>query len=244
MTLRAARPTRPAGAIAAALALAAGPLAGGPGGGEAPLRVAVAANFRATFDAVAEAYHEPLAATFGASGLLYAQIVQGRPFDLFLSADAARPRALIDAGRARAPTTYAIGRIALLVREGAPNPDWLTAEKRVAIANPNTAPYGRAAAQALAAWSAAPQRITASNVAQAFHFAASAAVDGAFVALAQVKAQEVPKERYWLVPERLHEPIEQVAVAIRGGDEARAEAFLAFLAAEPTQARIRAAGYR
>ena len=82
------------------------------------------------------------------------------------------------------------------------------------------------------------------NVAQAFHFVASGAVDGAFVAFAQVLAENIAAERYWLVPEIHHEPIEQVAVVVRGGDEAGARAFLAFLADENARERIRAAGYR
>ena len=208
-----------------------------------PLRVAVAANFRAAFDSVSQTYPQKLAAAFGSSGLLHAQIVQGRPFDLFLSADSARPQALLDAGLAFAPVAYAVGRLVLLVNTGQPGPNWLTAKRRVAIANPDAAPYGRAAAQVLAAQPAPVRRVTAMNVAQAFHFARSGAVDGAFVAYAQVRAEDVPADRYWLVPASLHQPIEQVAVAIRGGDEAGAKAFLAFLGAPPAQTRIHAAGY-
>ena len=208
-----------------------------------PLRIAVAANFRAAFDGVSQTCPCELAATFGASGLLHAQIVQGRRFDLFLSADRARPQALVDAGLAFAPVAYAVGRLALLVNTGQPGPGWITANRRVAIANPHAAPYGRAAAEVLAAQPTPVQRIIAMNVAQAFHFARSGAVDGAFVAYAQLRAEDIPAERYWLVPARLHQPIEQVAVAIRGGDEESAEAFLACLGAPPAQRRIRAAGY-
>ena len=249
MALGQERPRGPAGALAAAFAFFAvggGPLASAPGddGDKEALRVAVAANFRATFGAVATGFPREVTATFGASGLLYAQITQGGPFDVFLSADAARPGALVKAGVAFAPTTYAVGRLALLVNDGVPNADWPAANRRVAIANPEAAPYGRAAAEVLAAQAATPRRITALNVAQAFHFAASGGADGAFVALAQVLAEGIPAKRYWLVPEHLHAPIEQVAVAIRGGNEAAAEAFLAHLGAASTRTRIRAAGYR
>lgn len=209
-----------------------------------PLRLAVAANFQAAFAAVAADYADELAPTYGSSGLLYAQIVQGRAFDAFLSADAARPQALVTAGRAFAPVTYAVGRLVLHANAGKPGPDWLTADRRVAIANARTAPYGRAAGETLVALAAMPRRITAMNVAQAFHFAVSGAADGAFVALAQVVAKRVPTEHYWLVPEHLHTPIEQVAVVVLGGDEARARTFLRHLASDETQARIRALGYR
>ena len=209
-----------------------------------PLRLAVAANFQAGLAAATAEYDDQLAPTYGSSGLLYAQIVQGRPFDAFLSADEARPQALIAAGRATAPVVYAVGRLVLHANTDPPGTAWLTADRRVAIANAQTAPYGRAAVETLATLGATPRRITAMNVAQAYHFAVSGAADGAFVALAQVVARQVPTERYWLVPEHLHTPIRQVAVVIRGGDEARAHAFLRHLASDDAQARIRAAGYR
>ena len=213
-------------------------------GGEEALRVAVAANFRAAFEAVAGAYPQAVAPAFGSSGLLYAQMVQGRPFDVFLSADRARPQALIDGGLAFAPMVYAEGRLVLLVNGGAPGPAWATSRKRVALANPDAAPYGRAAVEVLADLGAEPRRVVATNVAQAFHFVASGAVAGGFVALAQVVAQDIPAQRYWVVPRTRHAPIEQVAVVVRGGDEAGARAFLAHLAAQDTRAVIRAAGYR
>ena len=215
--------------------------------GADPLKVAVAANFRATFAVVAEAAAadgQGVAGTFGASGLLYAQIVNGRPFDVFLSADAARPQALLAEGLAFAPVVYATGRLALLVNDGAPGPEWLAEDKRVALADPALAPYGRAAAQTLASLDAEVRRIVATNVAQAFQFADSGAIDGAFVALAQVLAEGRSASRYWTVPDHRHEAIEQVAVGLRGGDEARTRKFLEFLAAPATRALLEARGYR
>ena len=232
----------PARLLAPLLALAALGDDGAP-----PLEVAVAANFREAFATVAEAaaaQGQPVAGTFGASGLLYAQIANGRPFDVFLSADAARPEALLAAGLAYGPVRYARGQLALLVNRGAAGPGWLTADKRVALANPTLAPYGRAAAKTLAALGATVQRITATNVAQAYQFADSGAVDGAFVALAQIRAREVPPSRFWIVPGSHHAPIDQVAVGIRGGDEKRTREFLRLLTAPETRALIRAHGYR
>ena len=220
------------------------PAAASRDGGARPLRVAVAANFRAAFEAVAEAYPRRLAPAYGSSGLLHAQITQGRPFDVFLSADRARPQALVDGGLAFAPMVYAEGRLALLVNRGTPGPDWLASERRVAIANPDAAPYGRAAVEALADLGRNPARVVAANVAQAFHFVASGGVDGGFVALAQLVARNVAGERYWLVPQARHAPIEQVGVVVRGGDEVGARAFLAYLAEQGGRATIRAAGYR
>lgn len=231
--------------VAAMCATGADPSAEAPSASTADaLRVAVAANFRAAFEAVARAYPRPTAPAYGSSGLLHAQIAQGRPFDVFLSADRARPQALVERGLAHSPARYATGRLALLVNDGTPGPRWATARTRIAIANPDSAPYGRAAVEVLEGLDVAPRRVVAMNVAQAFHFAASGAVDGAFVAFAQVLAEHVDAARYWLVPDDRHRPIEQVAVVVRGGDEDGARAFLAHLAERRTRDRIRAAGYR
>ena len=210
----------------------------------APLRIAVASNFQAAFEAVRTSLAAPADATYGSTGLLYAQIMQGRTFDAFLSADRDRPLKLVAQGRAFGPQVYARGSLVLLVDEGAPGRHWLTTEKRVAVANPLTAPYGRAAHEALEALSARPRLINALNVAQAFHFAASGAADGAFVALAQVTAQRTPEERYWLLPDDLHAPIEQVAVVMHGEREAEAQAWLDELLSRDAQSLIRTAGYR
>ena len=210
----------------------------------APLRVAVASNFQAAFEAVRTTLAAPADATYGSTGLLYAQIMQGRTFDAFLSADRERPLRLVAQGRAFGPQVYARGSLVLLVREGSPGRHWLAMDKRVAVANPQTAPYGRAAHQALDALGTRPQLINALNVAQAFHFTASGAADGAFVALAQVTAQRTPEERYWLLPDDLHAPIEQVAVVMHGEREAEAQAWLDELLGRDAQSLIRTAGYR
>ncbi len=227
--------------LAASLALL-----GATVGGAEPLRLAVASNFFSAFVRIEGGFPEPLQPAYGSSGLLHAQIVQGRPFDVFLSADKARPMALVRSGRAVRPVVYAKGRLALLVNEGQASGAWLEGKRRVAIANPQTAPYGRAAEETLDALGALVQRITALNVAQAFHFAMSGAADGAFVALAQIVAlpEPVAPTSYWIVPEELYAPIEQWAVVVSGGDEAGAEALLDYLAEDGTQAAIREAGYR
>lgn len=219
-------------------------LLAGAAGSAAPLSVAVASNFQAAFETVRASLDTPADPTYGSTGLLYAQIMQGRTFDAFLSADQERPLELVAQGRAFGPQVYARGNLVLLVNEGSPGPRWLTTDKRVALANPQTAPYGRAARQALDALGASPRLINALNVAQAFHFAASGAADGAFVALAQVTAQGVAEERYWLLPARLHAPIEQVAVVMHGEREAEARAWLDQLLDRDAQSLIRSAGYR
>lgn len=210
----------------------------------APLRIAVASNFHAAYETLRPRLDADAEAAFGSSGLLYAQIMQGRPFDLFLSADGERPLALVTAGRAFGAAVYARGILVLLVNEGTPGHDWLAADRRVAVANAATAPYGRAAREALTALQVRPKLVNAFNVAQAFHFAASGAADGAFVALAQVQAQGIEPARYWIVPDHLHAPVEQVAVVVRGGREAAAAAWLGRLLDTEAQTLIQSAGYR
>lgn len=235
--LRRIRRVRRFAVIALASALVA------PASAAEPLRIAVASNFRSAFDAVAADFGGELSPAYGSSGLLYAQIVQGRPFDLFLSADLGRPQALVEAGRALPPVVYASGRLALLVADGEPGAAWFSATRRVALANPEVAPYGRAAAEVLAKIDAQPRQVFAMNVSQAFHFGSSGAADGAFVAFAHALARAVPAERYWLVPESWHAPIEQGAVVLLGGNEAGATAFLRHLLSAKVQARIRNLGY-
>ena len=137
-----------------------------------PLQVAVASNFQSAWRILEARFAGEVVATFGSSGLLYAQIVQGRRFDVFLSADAMRPSVLVDDNRASSAMTYATGRLVLVVNRGEAGAGWLSADKRVALANPETAPYGRAAAEAMHLLGAESERIRALNVAQAFHFAA------------------------------------------------------------------------
>lgn len=209
-----------------------------------PLRVAVASNFQTALASLETRFPGELVATYGSSGLLYAQIVQGRGFDVFLSADAERPRALVDDDRATSPIVYATGQLVLVVNRGEPGARWLSADKRVALANPETAPYGRAASEAMQRLGSEAKRINGLNVAQAFHFAASGAADGAFVALAQVVARDIPAERYWRVPEHLYAPIEQVGVVVVGPNESSARAFLDYLGGAYARDLIRKAGYR
>ena len=213
------------------------------GAGE-PLQLAVASNFRSALESLKAGFPGEVEASYGSSGLLYAQIVQGRRFDVFLSADADRPRALVNENRAHSPITYATGRLVLVVNHGDPGADWLTPDRRVALANPETAPYGRAAVEAMRQLGAVSKRITALNVAQAFHFAASGAADGAFVALAQVVAREIPAERCWLVPEQLYAPIEQTGVVLAGPRERAAQELLDYLGSARAREVIRKAGYR
>ncbi|WP_461382653.1 molybdate ABC transporter substrate-binding protein [Devosia indica] len=227
-------------------------LSGGvvPAGAET-VNVAVAANFTSVAEQLAavfkaESGHE-VVLSFGATGQLYAQISQAAPFDVFLAADTARPERAIAEGLAVAGSffIYAEGRLALY----APG---LDAEKtlladtfsRIAIAEPDAAPYGQAAIetlQALGLYDAiAAKLVTGANISQTLQFVDSGNAELGFVAASQV----LGKDSVWLVPADLHQPIAQGAVLLSyGADNAAALAFLDFLRRDAAVAVIEAAGY-
>ncbi len=225
-----------------------------------PLRMAVAANFQDAFEALTKAYAggggAQIEASYGATGMLYTQIVNGAPFDAFFAADDVRPQQLVADGRARPASRfiYAVGHLTLWAPTASttPGPGWLAAnESRLAIANPELAPYGHAAQETLAAlhlWESMQTRLVrGTSIAQTFQFIASGGVPGGFVARAQLisyfhgapNAAEV-----WDVPERLHTPIVQEAVALNSKAADRAEAFFDFVVSADGRAIIERAGYR
>ncbi len=219
------------------------------------VRLAVASNFRTTAQALAAAFEQRtghrVRISSASSGKLYAQILGGAPFDLFLSADAERPRLLADRGRADPPRTYAVGRL-VYWSPGTPGDEarcrrHLPTARRLALANPKTAPYGRAALEVLENLGLDPGArtlVTGENVGQAYAFVASGAVDGGFVAAAQLKRTEAPDGCRWPVPARLHEPVVQQAVLLaRGRSSAPARAFYRYLFGDEARRRIRADGY-
>jgi molybdate transport system substrate-binding protein len=236
------------------------------GGGDLlaePLRIAVASNFLAPAKSLAERFEntsgQKLAVSAGSTGKLYAQIVNGAPYDAFLAANVAEPARLESEGRAVLGSrfTYAVGRLILwskdpaLLRAGA-GLDRVRrgAFERLAIANPRTAPYGAAAVQTMRALgldpaALGPRLVRGENVSQTFQFASSGNVALGFVALSQVLHPGRPSEgSYWLVPSDLHDPIEQQAVLLAGAArDAPAKAFLAYLRSREARELIAAYGY-
>lgn len=222
--------------------------------------LAVASNFRATVEVIADAFeartkHHVIISS-ASTGKLYAQITHGAPFEVLLAADTKHPQLLIDRGFAVKNTafTYAVGRLALWT----PNPnhtiDGLHVLRRdgirhVAIANPKTSPYGQAAYEVLSGaglWrSLQPRMVRGENIGQAFQFVASGNADLGFVALSQVLN---PRNRHsgsrWDVPQHLHAPLEQTAILLRKGQSHEpAKAFLRFLREPFARQAIQAFGY-
>ncbi len=221
-----------------------------------PVRVAVASNFArparqlaADFEA---ATGESVTLVPASTGKLYAQIVAGAPFDLFLAADVERPRRLVDAGLAVEQRDYALGRLVVLsadpqlasvncVDAMADAPSSAT----LAIANPRSAPYGRAAEDWLAETGSGLRIVVGESVGQAMNFVVSGNAQFGIVAASQFTAIEAS----WpgcatLLPGDAYGAIRQSAALLSRGQQNRtARAFYDFLFTASARDRIASLGY-
>ncbi|MEM6653021.1 MAG: molybdate ABC transporter substrate-binding protein [Pseudomonadota bacterium] len=220
--------------------------------------VAVAANFKATLDLLEADFEATssyeLETVVGSTGKLYAQIVHGAPYDIFLAADQARPSQLVKDGAAQQnfQITYALGRVLVWRAKG---PDFAADAlfgmnvRRIAMANPELAPYGRAAQQVLGAIDPssvlAPKLVLGENAGQAFAFVATGNAQFGFVSEAQILS--LPADRrggVWRPPGVQYAPIAQDAVLLaRAEDNAAAQAFFAYLSRPAARRIIAAQGY-
>lgn len=222
----------------------------------AEVRVAVASNFLAPIKQLAREFEkqsgERLRISAGSTGKLYAQIVNGAPFDVFLAANEREPRRLDEEGRVVSGSrfTYAQGRLALWTRGGidADTLNVLCAEdiRRLSVANPKTAPYGVAAMEVLDSLECgetlSARLVRGENVAQAYQFVATGNAQFGFVALSQLAHQ--PDSRFLVVDAAQHGPIRQQAVLLRRGEgNPVAGEFLAFLRSDKALKTIRGFGY-
>jgi molybdate transport system substrate-binding protein len=178
--------------------------------------------------AFAKAHPEiEVAVTYGSSGNFYTQLVNKAPFDLFLSADLSYPKKLVEAGLADGATEfrYSRGHLVLWVPKDSPIPiEQLgmkallhPAARKVAIANPRFAPYGRAAEAALAKLglqsAVQPRLVFGENISQTAQFVQTGAADIGILALSLAKAPVMAASgRYWEVPEDAHPPLDQGGV--------------------------------
>jgi len=196
---------------------------------------------------------------FGSSGNFYSQILQGAPFHLFMSADEDFVFRLHDAGKARdRGRLYAYGRIGILVPPGSPlRPDGSLQDlaaalqdgrlKRFAIANPEHAPYGARAKEALehaGLWLAiAPRLVLGENISQAAQFATSGSTQGGIVAYSLVLAPQVARlGDFALIPQTWHQPLAQRMVLMRNAPPA-AQAFYTYLGTPGAQAVMARYGF-
>ncbi|MCB1887751.1 MAG: molybdate ABC transporter substrate-binding protein [Rhodocyclaceae bacterium] len=226
----------------------------------ADVSVAVAANFTAPMKRIAAGFEQATGhrarLSFGSTGKLYAQIRNGAPFEVLLAADAETPKKLVEAGFAVAGTrfTYAIGQLALwsadatridaegaVLREG----DF----RRLALADPKLAPYGRAARETLDALGLAERLdgrlVTAESIGQSYQFVASGNAELGFVALSQIwRDGQFLGGSAWRVPNGLHEILRQdLVVLARGEHHQAARALTAYLRSDEAREVIRSFGY-
>jgi len=231
-----------------------------PAGAE-QLTIAVASNFASPAHALAEKFEnksgQPVRVTTASTGKLYAQIVNGAPFDILFAADQERPQLLEESrlGVKGTRFTYAVGRLVLWSAEpamvGANCEQDLAniGKKRLAIANPITAPYGMAAKEYLEAaglWNdVEPQLVYGENIAQTLHFVVSGGAGFGLIARSQAMNKRLPDAACnWLVPEDMHAPIEQQAILLnRGENDKAASDFLVFVAGPVGRQLVAEHGY-
>jgi molybdate transport system substrate-binding protein len=223
----------------------------------AEVKVAVAANFAEPAKEIAARFkaktgHDAVL-SFGASGQFYAQIANGAPFEVFLSADRERPEKAeaVGLGVGGSRFTYAVGRLVLWSRtSGLVDSRGAVLRtgrfEKLAIADPRTAPYGVAALETLRKLGVyealRPKLVQGTSITQTFQFAQTGAAELGFVALSQLAGGTGGSR--WVVPAAFHAPIDQQAVLLKtGADNPAARAFLAFLKGTEARAIVRKYGY-
>ena len=224
------------------------------------VQVAVAANFAAPAKTLAARFEQQggsrVALSTGSTGKFYAQIKNGAPFEILLSADAETPARLEKEGLAvpGAGFTYAVGKLVLWSRQagavdGSGEVLRTGSFRRLSIANPRLAPYGAAAQQVmekLGVWAELQSRLVlGENIAQAHQFVASGNAELGFIAYSQIhEPGKAAAGSFWLVPQDLYSPIQQNAGLLkRAQDRQGARDFLAFLRSAPGRELIRDYGY-
>jgi molybdate transport system substrate-binding protein len=222
----------------------------------AQTNVAVAANFTEAAKEIAAAFkaktgHEAVL-SFGASGQFYTQITQGAPFQIFLSADDARPKKLVEDGLAVPDSrfTYAIGKLVLWSK----TPNLVKGEEtlkaasfaKLSICNPVAAPYGAAAIETMKSLklfeSLQPKLVEGATITQAYQFVETGNAELGFVALSQLTGTETGSR--WLVPQELYSPIRQDVVLLKSGaSNEAATGFITFLKSPEARVIIEKYGY-
>lgn len=218
------------------------------------VKVAVAANFTAPMQAIAPAFEKAtghkLVASFGATGQFYAQINNGAPFDVFLSADDLTPARLEREGASVPGSrfTYAIGSLVLWSADASYLDGTDAALKagqfrHLSIANPKAAPYGLAAMQVLdklgLSEAVKAKLVEGQNITQAHQFVSTGNAELGFVALSQVYTDgKLGSGSAWIVPAALYDPIRQDAVILKPGMNNPAAAALVEYLKGPEAARV------
>jgi molybdate transport system substrate-binding protein len=224
------------------------------------VHAAVASNFTAPMKQIVEQFEQSsghdVTLSFGSSGKIFAQIQNGAPFQVFLSADQQKPEALEKKGLTVPGSrfTYAVGSLALWsARPDFVDDDYTRLKQgefnKLALANPKLAPYGAAAVEVLSALklreATQPKWIMGENIAQTYQFVDSGNADLGLVALSQIMHNgKIKKGSGRIIPGELHNPIRQDAVLLSNAQDRKgAQALLAYLRSDKAHAIMRAFGY-
>ncbi len=250
----------PGKALAGAVILLAALLPAWSSGAQTPLRVAAAADLEPVLPPILDQFSKTTGisaeATYQASAILTTQIQSGAPFDIFFSADTRFPQRLIDAGLAEgtSPVIYARGTLVLWVPTAAdlPPPSLILLSgpqiKRLSIANPERAPYGRAAVASLRNLklydSLSSRLVTAQNIAQAAQFVDSGNADAGLISLTlAITPRLAASGSYFVMPRDSYPPIEQGAVVLKRSQQPEAARKLLNLLLSPSvQAELSKSG--
>ena len=226
------------------------------------IRVAAAADLKFAMEELSETFEKQAGtkvnATYGSSGNFFSQIENGAPFDVFFSADIAYPRRLEAAGLAEPGTLYeyAVGRIAIWTPADAKvdvtKQGWKAlldaSVKKIAIANPEHAPYGRAAVVAMQKAgiyeSVNNKLVYGENISQAAQFAQSGNAQAGIIALSLAISPPMRDGKHWEIPVDMHPALEQGAIVLKKAENKNAaRAFLEFVKAPAGRAILARYGF-
>src|SRR5579862_2128932 len=226
------------------------------------VRVAAAADLKFAMQDVATQFEKQsgtkLDVTYGSSGNFFSQLQNGAPFDLFFSADIDYPRKLEAAGLAEPGTLYeyAVGRIAIWTPGDAKvdvtRLGWKTlldpSVQKISIANPEHAPYGRAAVSALQKAGIYEQvkgkLVYGENISQAAQFVQSGNAQAGIVAMSLAVSPAMKNGKQWEIPGDMHPAIEQAAIVMKGAkNKEAAKAFLEFVKSKDGRAILEKYGF-
>lgn len=226
----------------------------------APITIAAAADLKYVLDSLVTIFNRQyppgkVTVVYGSSGKFYEQLQHAAPFDIFFSADTNYPRRLQQAGlTAGAPVPYAAGRLVLWSKKLNPATKGLNTllepqVKRIAIANPAHAPYGKKAEEILRHYKlydqVRPKLVLGENIGQAAQYAATGAADVGLLAYSLALSPELRRAgRFYLIPASAHTPLQQSYVLLRRAQgNATAAAFASFIGSPAARAALKKYGF-
>jgi molybdate transport system substrate-binding protein len=227
------------------------------------IRIAAAADLQFAMPELAGQFEKQSGATvivsYGSSGNFFSQIQNGAPFDLFFSADISYPRKLETADLCEPGTLfpYAFGRIVIWMPSGSPDDVLISGWKalldpsvrKIAVANPAHAPYGRAAVAALRSAGIYGQvkdkLVYGENISQAAQFAQSGSAQAGILAFSLVLSTAMRGGRYWVIPQNLYPPLEQGMVILKSSrNKELARSFMQFVRSPAGRATLESFGFQ